>query len=103
VTNKKAVALLIFWIGLGSAAGPARGDAPATEPTLEILQPKMEPLSQDRVDRDWAFFADLPCQELQRLRVYSQAEHRLLKRRQQQCLDTIRAFTNAPVSGGQAH
>lgn len=70
-----------IWMALLAAAAACAEEPPPAP------QPHMRP-----VDRDWSFFAALPCGRLDSTPVHSAAEKQLLERRRRQCLDRYRAF-----------
>jgi hypothetical protein len=63
----------------------------ADEAPVEKMQPQLR-----AVDRDWAYFAELPCARAKTEPTHSAAEQRLLQQRQQQCMEKYKAF----MSGG---
>ena len=49
------------------------------------------------VDRDWAYFNSVPCNEVRHLRHHSRSEEMLIARRKGQCLKKYDAFLPRPV------
>ena len=49
------------------------------------------------VDRDWEYFKTIPCQDLDKIVVYSDAENKLLDRKKNECIQQYKAFI--PKSG----
>ncbi len=58
----------------------------------ELRQPKMRP-----VDRDWAYFKSISCNDISRVVFHSRSEEMLLAKRKSQCLNKYKAFLPVPV------
>lgn len=44
------------------------------------------------VDRDWAYFKAIPCENLDKIVVYSDKENKLLDRKKNECIQQYKAF-----------
>jgi len=44
------------------------------------------------VDRDWEYFRAVPCQDLDKIVVYSDGEKKLLDKRKNECVQQYKAF-----------
>ena len=81
------------WLGLLLCAVVLAVVADDEEPTQ-----KWEPQARE-VDREWSYFAQLPCNGLDSVKARSNGEQHLLERRRQQCLDRYKAFYPGQHSG----
>ena len=44
------------------------------------------------VDRDWQYFKDIPCEDIDKIKPYSDRERTLLEKRKSECLNQYKAF-----------
>ena len=71
---------------------PVFSQQPSSSEALEPLAPKMR-----AVDRDWNYFKQIRCEDVERIVFHSRAEELLLAKRKAQCLEKYEAFLPVPV------
>jgi len=79
--------LAALWLGLSSVAAAAASDDVKAGADTVKLPATMRPQPRDR-----AWFAALPCAQLQSVRAGDERETREWERRRQQCVDRYKAF-----------
>jgi hypothetical protein len=63
--------------------------------THAVNEKKMSPRMKV-VDRDWSYFQDIPCKDIDKIKTYSAHEKKLLEKRKGECLNQYKAFFPKP-------
>ena len=71
---------------------PVFSQQPSSSEALEPLEPKMR-----AVDRDWNYFKQIRCEDIERIVFHSRSEELLLAKRKALCLKKYEAFLPVPV------
>jgi hypothetical protein len=59
----------------------------------EVIKPAMRPM-----DRDWQYFSEQSCDEINKFVGHSTKEKKLIIKRKKQCMDKYKAFLPQPIN-----